>query len=219
MRCPHCGATNPESAAWCGQCYRRFDHPDVAPRLNGHGHDQPHDAAVGPARVGAATADSGFRREGDRVEWECPTCGHYSPMDLQHCERCQTSFLERFRTEEPEPPRNWNQALLLTAVVPGAGHIAVDRYGTGIARAALFVSWILAAVLLGPAAGGRAAMVVGPLLLGALVLWAGSIVDVYRLSQGQRELLAGRPMLWLVAGVLLLMGVGLVASLAAVTRQ
>ena len=227
MQCPSCGATNPESAQWCGQCYRRFVEPAAAPPPTDPAPvTEVHDvvatdipAVPAPAeRTTAALQDSSgaIRREGDRIEWTCPQCEHVNPIELSNCEICGTAFIDRFRQpDEPEPPRNWQAALVMTAVAPGAGHIAIDRYGSGFARLFLFIGWLLGAVALAQSGGGEAMFVIAPMLLGVVVLWAGSLLDIYRLQQGEPEVLAGRPLLWLVVGVLALMGIGLFVSLAA----
>lgn len=226
MRCPACGATNPETAAWCGQCYRRFDE-EVAPRSpNGSAAAPGAPAAPAPPpqtqpgsngpSEGTVTSE-GFRRSGDEIEWECPGCGTFNSIDLQSCAVCGTSFLERFRSEEPEVAHNWSTALLLSAVAPGAGHISVGRYGTGSARLLLFVAWVVGAVLLATSAGSGGLIAATPLLLGAVVLWVLTLIDVYRLQQGESELLVGRTFLWLVVGVLLLLGIALFASVGTAT--
>ena len=226
MRCPQCGATNPDSAAWCGQCLQRFDQPaepvpaaDLSPQPDADdglgvldGGDVVTTEATAPPA--AADAPAGFRREGDDVQWQCPQCDRFNSIDSQHCEVCGTAFLERFQQPEVEPPRNWNAALLMTLVAPGAGHISVGRYGTGVARLVLYLGWVVGAMAVAGIAGGRGALVVTPLILGAVVLWAGSLVDIYRLQHGQSEVLGGRSLLWLVVGTLILMGLGLFAAVA-----
>ena len=68
----------------------------------------------------------GFRRQGDTLEWACPSCGQFNDIDELHCSACGTAFTERFRpAEEPEPPRNWTAALAVSAIAPGAGHMSV----------------------------------------------------------------------------------------------
>lgn len=209
MQCPACGATNPESAAWCGQCLARFDQPAPAPA-----------SAASPAPAQGTvepTSSEGFRRVGDELQWACPQCGQFNSIDDVACVVCGTGFVERFRAaEEPEPPRNWNQALAFSALAPGAGHIAIGRYGSGWARLLLFVTWVIGAVLMGGSGGAGRAVV--PLLLGAAVVWGGSLVDLRRIQGGQEELLAGRRLLWLVLGVLLLLGVALVTSALQILR-
>lgn len=218
MRCPACGATNPDGASWCGQCLHRFDEP--APRA------EPAPAApVGGAPAAAPApasptggAAEGFRRVGDDLEWACPSCGVFNRLEDTDCAVCGTSFVDRFRPQEPEPPRNWSQAVALSLAAPGAGHLAVGRYGSGVARLVLFFTWVIGAILLGGGAGSGATPAIVPLLVGAAIMWAGTLVDLQRLQRGEDELLTGRRLLWLVIGVLALLGVGLVASAMSVLR-
>lgn len=212
MQCRACGATNPDSAAWCGQCLVRFDTPEPAATRAGP------DTPAAPATAGTATqpTSDAFRRVGDELQWACPQCNQFNGIDDPVCAVCGTPFVERFRAaEEPEPPRNWSQALAFSAVAPGAGHLAVGRYGSGWARLVLFVSWIIGALLMSSSGGARAGV---PLLLGAAVMWAGSLVDLQRLREGREELLVGRRLLWLVLGVLLLLGVTMVTSALQILR-
>ena len=223
MRCPACGASNPEGAAWCGQCYRRFDEPEVAQEVAPK-EIAPHSPESDPAQPGtpddaaapATAAGEGFRKDGDVIEWECPQCGNFNAIELQHCDVCGSSFLDRFRTEEPEEPRNWNAALVMTMLLPGAGHLAVGRYGSGWARIVLFAGWLLGTLMLISAGGSQGVVMGTPLLLGALILWVMSMVDVYRLQQGDSEILVGRHLLWLVVGVLLMLAVALFSTIGSV---
>ena len=211
MQCPACGATNPERAAWCGQCLTRFDQaaPASAVAQRPAASTSPHEAVAPPS-------SEGFRRVGDELEWACPQCGQFNSIDDVACAVCGTAFVERFRAaEEPAPPRNWNQALAFSAVAPGAGHIAIGRYGSGWARLVLFLSWLVGALLMSGSGGARAGV---PLLLGAAVMWGGSLVDLRRLQEGREELLVGRRLLWLVLSVLLLLGVTMVTSALQILR-
>ena len=105
--------------------------------------------------------------------------------------------------------------MAFSAIAPGAGHIAVGRYGSGWARLVLFLSWLVGALLMSSSGGARAGV---PLLLGAAVMWGGSLVDLRRLQEGQEELLVGRRLLWLVLGVLLLLGLTMVTSALQILR-
>lgn len=51
MRCPHCNATNTDTATFCGQCYERFPGPEAA--APGHAVEPPavEPPAVGPSAV------------------------------------------------------------------------------------------------------------------------------------------------------------------------
>lgn len=215
MQCPSCGATNPDSAQWCGQCLHRFGQaePAVAAEPAPSAPSSPTAPAPRPAASTSAGSAEGFRREGDDLQWECPSCGQFNDIDDLNCVVCGTAFTERFRAaQEPEPPRNWSAALAMSAVAPGAGHMSVGRYGSGVARLILFLTWMAGALMLGVGGGSGAMLAVVPLLIGAIVVWAGTMVDVQRLSQAQEELLVGRRLLFLVIGVLVLLGAGLLAS-------
>ena len=202
MRCSACGATNPSTATWCGQCYRRFDEEPAAPAT------VPPPSANGDTPRPVAPTE-GFRRRDDVVEWECPQCAHYNAIELQRCEVCGTAFVERFRQDTTPVEHNWPVAMALSAVAPGAGHLAIGRNGSGSARLLLFCGWLAGAVLLVTSGGASALVVATPLLLGALIVWALSLLDLYRLKSGESELLVGRQLLWLVVGVLVLLVVGL----------
>jgi hypothetical protein len=130
-------------------------------------------------------------------------------MEAMVCTICGASFADRYRTAEPERPVNWNVALALTMLLPGAGHMAAGRYGAGAARAFLALIWLFGLFAL---AGDGGIIVATPLFLGVLILWAGSILDVLNLQRGGRELLAGRAMLWLVIGVTGLLMLALMAA-------
>ncbi|CAN5288476.1 hypothetical protein BH20ACT8_BH20ACT8_10850 [soil metagenome] len=62
----------------------------------------------------------------------------------------------------------------------------------------LFGIWLLGGIAL-LATGSRAALAAAPLLLGAAVVYAASLVDLAARRRDGRELLAGRGLLWLVA--------------------
>ena len=219
MRCSNCGATNPDGARWCGQCLTRFDGA-AEPTSAAGTSEATLTGTAGPPAAGAESevAAGSFRRRGEAIEWACPSCGEFNGIDLMACSVCGTAFAEQFREEKPEPPRNWTQAMALSAIAPGAGHLAVGRYGSGASRLVLFLVWAIGAVLL-TSSGGRSALIaVIPLLLGMVTVWVGSIVDLYRLQHGETELLVGRRLLWLVIGVLALLGIGLFGSLFAAAR-
>lgn len=105
-----------------------------------------------------------------------------------------TPVTDRF--DEP-----WNVAFALSAVVPGAGHIGLRHYGSGLARAILFAVWLMGGFALVLAGGALAG---APLLLGAALLWAGSLADIAALRAGRREVLGRRSLLWVVVAVLIL---------------
>jgi hypothetical protein len=206
MRCPACGATNPEEAAWCGQCYTTFGQPEPEPD------PAPQQEEGSPAPAVDPTTASGFRKRGDVVEWQCLRCDAYTSVDELTCGVCGTPLAARYEMDTPEPEHNWSAALALSVVAPGAGHLAVSRYGAGAGRLLLFTVWLLGGVLLTATGGAGAWPAAAPLYLGAAAVWAGSLLDIYQLQHGNRELLAGRVLLWMVVGVIVLSMVGMFAA-------
>ncbi len=201
MRCDACGATNPADARWCNQCLASLvegtersagDAPTEPSGVNDRGIEQP---AVG-------VVAERFRRRDGRVEWACPSCGEYSGIDDTVCVVCATPLVALFdEPEQAEQEVPASTALWLTALLPGAGHIARGQYGSGIARALLFALWAGGGVVMIGGPGPARTFVAAPLLLGALVLWLTGLVDVVGLAGGNRQLMDGRALLWLVVAV------------------
>lgn len=227
IRCHACGATNTDTADWCGQCYASLVTADESAA--------PPESATAPATAAptaSATAAEkeaagsspamaeGFRRSGDTVEWQCPTCQEWNSVDALRCSACATPLSARWERRDADAAtplavrfdEPWTAALALSAVIPGAGHIGLRRYGSGIARAVLFAVWLTGGVALLVSGGVFAG---APLLLGTALLWAGSLADVAALRAGRREILGGRALLWLVVGVL---GLSVLALFAAALR-
>lgn len=249
MRCPSCGARNPDSAAWCTQCYTTFadegtapteseeasvpadagpgpaDHPDAdpsgtpgpdgpvgtAPVASATGTGPRGDGTVG--EVGAAVGDVAPRGEGERfrgvddgLEWRCAVCSSWNPLETSTCSICGAAF-GRTVADEPETvvERAAATVLLLSAVLPGAGHVALGRTVDGVVRAVMYVLWLAGALALLRAAAGTPApaLPAAPLGIGALALWVLSALDAVGLAEGSRDqLLTPRVFLWLVVGVI-----------------
>lgn len=208
IRCDACGATNGETADWCGQCYAPLG--TAAGQAPAPEPASAEGVGAGGAAVGQVGEPAeGFRRRGGTVEWECPACGEWSTMETLACRVCETPLSARWLRAEPDDTmpatgrldEPWTLAFALSAVVPGAGHIGLRHYGSGLARAVLFAVWLMGGVALLIAGGALAG---APLLLGAGVLWAGSLLDVAALRAGRREVLGGRSLLWVVVAVVLL---------------
>lgn len=146
------------------------------------------------------------------MEWACPSCGQWNSVESLHCLVCGTPLSARYEATEDtdEPP--WTTALLLSVILPGAGHIAAGRIGSGIARAVLFAVWLGGGVLLSGGGSRSAVLVAAPLYLGAGALWLGSLVDLSALRSGGRELIDGRVLLWLVVTVLALSALAVMAA-------
>lgn len=237
MRCPQCGAANTDSAAWCSQCYARFESTPEQPP--GDADDavvdrgQPgeqsgvrSDAGTGATGRGAAGAvDRDVRERDGALEWRCRTCRAWTPFETEQCVRCgapRQGFLPEPAGTRPTPAVPAAGRLIAASVaLPGLGHVLARRSATGVARAVLALLWLgggIGLVLAGQ--GGLARLPGFVLLLGAGVLWAGTVLDVSELaSGGRRELLTTRVLLWLVVAVTSLLLVALMgATLAGIQR-
>lgn len=213
-RCPACGATNPPNADWCGQCFTSL----VVAETPARPAPAPRAVVTLPTPTGSARdlGGTGFRQRDGRLEWECVTCGTYQDMDLSVCAVCETPFGARMADSlSAHSPAEHHSARMRSAVLPGLGHLRLGEAGTGIARMVLFVVWVLGGVAL--AVSGRGGLLAAvPLLLGAGVVHALSMLDLSRLRAGEPPLLAGRTLLVLVVVVTLgTLGALLVAAITA----
>lgn len=203
-RCEACGATNPASAQWCGQCLRRFDSP--APPASAP------PAAEAPVVGGKAAAPAegapAFRQADRGFEWACTACGTYSPLEERACVAC--GYVLVLHGDASEGEVDWARVRRRNLFAPGAGHLATRHRGIGLGVLFLWGVWLLSGVLLATQPGG--AVMAMPLLAGALFLWTAVQVDGGRLAQGQPAFLDGRVVLWAVVGVTLLVVVAAVAA-------
>lgn len=203
MRCAGCGQRNPDTADWCGRCYASLRAVEPA--------REPQPAPAVPAK---AAVPDGLRRRDGALEWECPGCGRWTAVESLDCSACGVTIAVQGEGGDPAAiarrlSQPWVAVLALTAVVPGAGHIGLGRYGPGLARALLFAAWVVGGVALWATRGVLAG---GPLVLGAGLLWAGTLGDVAALRAGRREVLGGRSLLWVASGVVLLAVMGVAAA-------
>jgi hypothetical protein len=94
--------------------------------------------------------------------------------------------------------------LLLSALLPGAGHAALGLMATAWARGLTYLLWVVGgtALLVTALGSGESALPGIIPLLGALVLWVVSLLDVQSLLANRtRQILDARVFLWLVVGV------------------
>lgn len=205
MRCAECGTTNADTADWCARCFGPLR--AAAPV---------HEPQPAPPAAPAAKAvlPAGLRRRDGGLEWECPGCGRWASVASLDCAACNVTITPQGDGGDPTAAARrlaepWVAALALSAVVPGAGHIGLGRYGPGLTRALLFAAWVVGGAALWVAGGVLAG---GPFVLGAGLLWAGTLADIWALRRGRREVLGRRPLRWLAVGVVLLAAVGVLAT-------
>ena len=205
-RCDACGATNADAAAWCGQCHARFPAPAPveapqratvqvgAPRAPV---SEVFGEALPPVPTPARAARIGvFASVDGEVEWTCTTCDNRNPIAVLQCATCGTPLARHF--EAPKPAVDWQRAVGRELALPGLGHALAGQRGQAIARAGLFLLWLLGALTLLLAGGSLAAI---PLILGAAVIYALGPGDVAALRDGRKPRLDGRMLSWLVVGV------------------
>jgi hypothetical protein len=173
------------------------------------------------------TSDPRFRRTSEGLDWRCEVCESWNPIEVLRCRSCGQPFARTVGDEEPEPSSYVSEstALVASMLLPGLGHVLMKRTATGVGRAILYSTWVVGgALLLVSAIGaGQAALPAIPLLLGALIIWAGSLYDTLHLHRGSgTELLRPRILLWLavvVIGMLLLSFLGSALTVAPRTSE
>lgn len=225
VRCPACGASNQASAAWCGQCLRRMGEPAAgAPQattttpVDAHPDEQapalPEQPAQRPA-LGVVPDAAGVRRAGDALVWACPACGRDNSIEALRCSVCNTPLATLFEPPSTPPAPSPRTAMLLSAVLPGAGHAAVGLGAAGVARGVLWLWTLLVGLLLTLRDVRRSPGVVHGLgilfLLAAAAVWGLCMAEVVRATRGDRTLIArGRALTWATAALTFLLLAGLV---------
>lgn len=228
MRCPACGARNPEQAEWCGQCYTPLrEEPAPIPPEDAPAAPEPPTGPGRPpappaARPGHVTAsDPRFRRTEEGLDWRCARCGSWSPIERQTCAACDAPFAATMETDGDGPGRrelSESAATVATGALPGLGHILLGATLDGAARVTTYLLWLVGGVVMLTEALGTGGPVLPavPLLLGAAVVWVASLVDVVNLARGStRQVLGPRTLLWLVVVVI---GTLMLSFLASASR-
>lgn len=213
MRCPSCGARNADTAAWCSQCYARFGVEEEEPAPISAATTAPDEHARAPASAATATtgstatADRLIRRAEDGVEWRCVTCEAWNPIERSTCSVCGSALADAFDRDggAPAPEVSATAVVAASVLLPGAGHLLLGRSAAGVGRMLLYVVWAIGGVALLRAAAGTDGSVLPalPLLAGAFVLLATSVLDALALQRGSAaETLSVRSLLWLTVGVI-----------------
>jgi hypothetical protein len=234
VRCPTCNARNPDEAQWCSQCLASLrDEPEPLPEP-GVDPDAVADtsatpaaqdtSAHGQAEVGQdgelLTSGGGrFRRHEGEIEWRCEVCQSWNLVGLARCTVCATPMTGPEAAPAPDRRATPPVVLLLTVLLPGAGHAALGRMATAWARGLTYLLWLLGGTtLLITALSSSESPLPGViLLLGAAALWLITLLDVQSLLANRtRQILDARVFLWLVVGVIGLLMVTFMATFSRV---
>jgi hypothetical protein len=215
VRCPGCGARNPDTSAWCTQCYAAMDPtagPVTAPATSTPSAPQagqataespsPDLAAPPAAPPSAATRD--VRQRGETVEWRCGRCDGWTVLERGTCGTCGAPRAGFGASVSPRTARALEPGAALAAslVVPGAAHLVTGRLGSGIARVVLGLGWLLVALLTWGGSDGPLPVVAVVFLVGAAIVYVATLVDAWHLGRAaSRELLRPRVLTVLVATV------------------
>lgn len=178
-------------------------------------------ATLVPGRV-LDTAGGTFRDTNLGPQWRCGLCETWNGIEAPRCVQCGAEFGALLAEPVPPAPEVDEFRLLISSIVlPGSGHRMLGRGAMGGGIAAIYVTFVLGAFLLLSSADGnsRGLVAVLPLLLGAVALLAGSVIDALNLRRGaQVQLLTSRVLLWLVVGVLGLVTMILMFTAISVNR-
>jgi hypothetical protein len=201
QRCPDCGALASPDAEWCGQCFRSLVEPEPEPE------PQPTepDPSLAAAGIAGATAAPPGGRARRAPTWPCPTCGAENALELDACAVCGTTFASLMRRDEAPPEVDPRDAVRASLLFPGLGHRKVGRGLDGLARGALFTvlaAMALTVLLSGVRTGGALAMF-AVFFGAALLVYAGSAWEAYRLAEGGRPFVSSRALMWVTVAVIM----------------
>lgn len=159
------------------------------------------------AQDGELLASGGgrFRRHDGEIEWRCEVCQSWNLVGLARCTVCATPMTGPEAAPAPDRRASPPVVLLLTCLLPGAGHAAIGRMATAWARGLTYLLWLLGGttLLVTALSSGESPLPGVILLLGAATLWLITLLDVQSLLANRaRQLLDARVFLWLVVGVI-----------------
>ena len=218
-RCPSCGALATSDVQWCGQCFAVLTDPEPA-----EPEPEPELAAPEPATAPGAVAEHEPTEPGSAGKaptWPCPACGNDNAIELDVCRMCGTPFAALMRQDEQRPEVDPKSALLWSLVFPGLGHRKVGRSADGLARGVLFAMLFAMALVAGLSGlGSAAALGLFALYLGlAIVVYAGSAFEAYRLAEGGEPIVSSRALLWVTVGVIMFSVVLLALTVVTAARR
>ena len=145
------------------------------------------------------------------ITWKCSRCDTDNPLDAMACSVCGTTFAASFRPPVELPQRDPNTVAMYSLFFPGAGHWYLGLRAAAIARAVMSV-WVILVALL--AAINDQLVMAATFGLAAFGWWGIAAHDAYREARGEPKsvILTGRTFVYVVLGLLFLMGTLLVAT-------
>ena len=219
LRCPDCGALVSADADWCGQCFRSLAEAEPKPEPVRSIVPEPPGASAQAQGAGGVVATTS--REGTTPTWPCPACGNPTPIELDACPICGTTFADLMRQDAPRPTVEPATAFVRSLVFPGLGHRSLGLGLDGLARGVLFAMLAaLTLVVFGSGVRSGALLGVGLLLLAmTLVVYVGSAYEAHRIAGGGEPFVGARTLLWITVGVIMGSVVLLGITVAAVGRR
>lgn len=153
--------------------------------------------------------------------WPCAVCGGMNPLEVDACMTCGTSFARMMRGDPIHGAVEPRDAVRRSLLFPGLGHRLLGYPAEGLARGALFTVSVLMAVMtgIGGSGTGAATVVFWLFLLAALGTYVFSAVEVDRMARGDRPLVAGKVLMWIVVGEVFLAIIVLALSVVSATRR
>lgn len=145
------------------------------------------------------------------ITWKCTRCDTDNPLDATECAVCGTTFADSMRPPVERPDRDPNSVALYSLFFPGAGHWYLGLKAAAVARAIVSI-WVVSIGLLAAIAGQ--VLMAATFGLIAFALWGVTAHDAYREARGEPKmvLLQGRAFVYVVLGLLGLIGVLLVTA-------
>jgi RNA polymerase subunit RPABC4/transcription elongation factor Spt4 len=217
LRCPDCGALVSADAEWCGQCFRSLAEPEPEP--DPVPSNVPEPVAVGLRPRGAASSSPASA--GASPSWPCPACGNATPIELDACPVCGSTFADLMRQDRPRPTVEPATAFVRSLAFPGLGHRSVGLGLDGLARGVLFALLaVLTLVVFGSGVRSGGLLAVALLLLAmTLAVYLGSAYEAHRIAGGGAPFVRTRTLLWITVGVIFGSVVLLGITVAAVGRR
>jgi hypothetical protein len=145
------------------------------------------------------------------ITWTCSRCQTDNPLDAPICSVCGTTFADSVRPPIDRPQRDPNTVALYSLFFPGAGHWYLGMKAAAVARG-IVSAWVVSIALLAAIAKQIPMAIVFALV--SFALWGLAAHDAYREAQGDPRMviLKGRVFVYLVMGLLGLVGLLLVLS-------